>query len=43
MGVLDSTGCIGKYNSTFYVGMVAKKHGGSNGCITCYMAITQLR
>ena len=35
--------CIKKYDSTSYVGMVPKKQGGSNGCITRYTAITQLR
>ena len=34
---------IGKYDGTSHVGMVLKKHGGSNGCITRYTAITQLR
>ena len=27
---------IEKYDSTSHVGMVSKKHGGSNGCITVY-------
>ena len=34
---------IRKYDSTSNVGMVPKKHGGSNICITLYTAITQLR
>ena len=30
---------IRKYDSTSHVGMVPKKHGGSNGCITHYTTI----
>ena len=38
VGVYDHYN-IRKYDSTSYVGMVPKKHGGSNGCITRYTAI----